>query len=235
MLSLVAIFGILSNAELQATTEPFSAAANEIFGGTWAGDVMAILVIVSGLGALNGWTMICAEMPLAAANDGLFPESFKRLNKAGVPAFGIVASTVLASVAMGLNYMGTGGANAFTTLVLMTGITAAIPYAFSALAQLKWRWIDRKQGNNARFLRDAIVAVLALVFSILFIVYSRNTGAQGQRSIGQIFHHDWGSWAEWMPFVLSGVALVLGIPIYKRQKRHMTEPGPVPPYPETKA
>ena len=111
---------------------------------------------------------------------------------------------------MVLNYVGTGGANAFTTLVLMTGITAAIPYLFSALAQLKWRWIDRKQGQGARFVRDSTVAVLAIVFSVLFIVYSRNTGAQGQRSIGQIFHHDWGSWAEWMPFVLAAVALVLG-------------------------
>ena len=27
--------------------------------------------------------MICAEMPLAAAKDGLFPERFKQLNKAG--------------------------------------------------------------------------------------------------------------------------------------------------------
>jgi APA family basic amino acid/polyamine antiporter len=235
MLSLIAIFGILSNAQLQGTSEPFSAAANEMFGGTWAGDIMAILVIVSGLGALNGWTMICAEMPLAAANDGLFPEQFKRLNKAGVPAFGIVASTALASLAMGLNYMGTGGANAFTTLVLMTGITAAIPYLFSALAQLKWRWVDRKQGQGARFLRDSIVAVLAIVFSILFIVYSRNTGAQSHRSIGQIFGHDWGSWAEWMPFVLSAVALVLGVPVYRRQKAKMTQPEPVPPYPATKA
>jgi APA family basic amino acid/polyamine antiporter len=230
MLSLVAIFGILSNAELRATTEPFSTAANEIFGGTWAGDVMAILVIISGLGALNGWTLICAEMPLAAANDGLFPENFKRLNKAGAPAFGIVASTTLASLAMVLNYAGTGGANAFTTLVLMTGITAAVPYLFSALAQLKWRWIDRKQSLGAHFLRDSLVAGLAVVFSVLFIVYSRNTGAQGQRSFGQIFGHDWGSWAEWMPFVLAGVALLLGIPIYNRQKSKMTEPGPVPPY-----
>jgi basic amino acid/polyamine antiporter, APA family len=235
MLSLIAIFGILSNSQLLGTSEPFSAAANEIFGGTWAGDVMAILVIISGLGALNGWTMICAEMPLAAAKDGLFPERFKRLNKAGVPAFGIVTSTVLASLAMVLNYAGTGGANAFTTLVLMTGITAAIPYLFSALAQLKWRWIDRKQGLGAHFARDSIVAVLAVVFSVLFIVYSRNTGAQGQRSIGQIFGHDWGSWAEWMPFVLAGVALLLGIPVYRAQRKHMAEPEPVPPYRDAKA
>jgi APA family basic amino acid/polyamine antiporter len=230
MLSLIAIFGILPNATLQSTSEPFSTAANAIFGGTWAGDVMALLVIVSGLGALNGWTMICAEMPLAAANDGLFPERFARLNKAGVPGFGIVVSTTLASLAMILNYVGSNGASAFTTLVLMTGITAAIPYLFSAFAQAKWRWVDRKQGQTRAFLRDTIVAVLCVIFSILFIVYSRNTGAQGQRSIGQIFHHDWGSWAEWMPFVLAGVALVLGIPVYRSQRRHMSEPEPVPPY-----
>jgi APA family basic amino acid/polyamine antiporter len=235
MLSLVAIFGMLPNSTLQSSTEPFSAAANHIFGGTWAGDVMAILVIVSGLGALNGWTMICAEMPLAAANDGLFPEKFKQLNKAGVPAFGIVASTTLASIAMIINYSGSGGANAFTTLVLMTGITAAIPYLFSALAQLKWRLDDRRQGLTARFYRDALVAVLAIVFSVLFIVYSRNTGAQGSRSIGQVFHHNWGSWAEWMPFVLCGIALVLGIPVYKRQKSKMTQPEPVPAYPSENA
>jgi APA family basic amino acid/polyamine antiporter len=230
MLSLVAIFGMLPNSTLQSSTEPFSAAANHIFGGTWAGDVMAILVIISGLGALTGWTMICAEMPLAAANDGLFPRQFKKLNKKGAPVFGIIASTALASIAMAVNYMGSSGANAFTTLVLMTGITAAIPYLFSALAQLKWRWIDRKRGLGAHFWRDAIVAVLAMVFSVLFIVYSRNTGAQGSRSIGQIFHHDWGSWAEWMPFVLCGIALLLGIPVYKRQQAQMTQPQQVPPY-----
>jgi APA family basic amino acid/polyamine antiporter len=191
---------------------------------------MALLVIVSGLGALNGWTMICAEMPLAAANDGLFPDRFTQLNKAGVPAFGIVASTTLSSVAMLLNYLGSNGASAFTTLVLMTGITAAIPYLFSAAAQLKWRLIDRGQGKTPRFLRDVIVAALCIVFSILFIVYSRNTGAQASRSIGEIFGRDWGSWAEWMPFVLAGFALLVGIPVYRSQRSRMAAPDPVPPY-----
>jgi APA family basic amino acid/polyamine antiporter len=232
MLSLLAIFGILSNSELQSSSEPFSTAANAIFGGSWAGDVMALLVIASGLGALNGWTMICAEMPLVAARDGLFPEGFKRMNKAGVPAFGIVTSTTLASVAMLLNYLGSSGSTAFTTLVLMTGITAAIPYLFSALAQLKWRWRDHKQGETPRLVRDLLVALVAIAFSILFIIYSRNTGAQDSRSIGQIPGRSasHGSWAEWMPFVLAGVALLLGIPVYKRQRPNMTEPDPVPPY-----
>jgi APA family basic amino acid/polyamine antiporter len=216
MLSLIAIFGILPNAALRSTSAPFSDAANAIFGGSWAGNVMALLVIISGLGALNGWTMICAEMPLAAANDGIFPERFKRLSSNGVPAFGIVASTVLASIAMAVNYMGSGGATAFTTLVLMTGITAAIPYAFSALAQIKWRLADKKQVSTPHVVRDLTVAVVALVFSILFIVYSRNTG------------HSF--WVYWAPFILAGVALVLGIPVYRSQRGRMTAPGEVPPY-----
>ena len=177
---------------------------------------MAIAVIISGLGALNGWTMICAEMPLAAAEDGLFPARFKRISKNGVPAFGIIASTVLASIAMAINYLGSGGATVFTTLVLMTGITAAIPYGFSALAQLKWRWIDQKTMHTPRFARDMIVAALALVFSILFIWYSRNTG------------HSF--WVYWAPFFLAAGAMLLGIPVYRAQRRHMTQPGAVPPY-----
>ena len=49
----------------------------------------------------------------------------------------IVAPTVLASAAMIVNYLGANDERAFTTLVLMTRITAVIPYAFSALAQIK--------------------------------------------------------------------------------------------------
>jgi len=216
MLSLTAVFGILPTGKLADATAPFSDAANEIFGGTWAGDVMAVAVIISGFGALNGWTMICAEMPLAAAKDGLFPERFKKMSRNGVPAFGIIASTVLASIAMVINYLGSGGATAFTTLVLMTGITSAIPYGFSALAQLKWRLADRRQMETPRFVRDMTVAVVSLVFSILFIWYSRNTG------------HSF--WVYWGPFFMAGGALLLGIPVYQARRGSMSEPPPVPPY-----
>jgi APA family basic amino acid/polyamine antiporter len=158
MLSLVAVFGIVPTSKLANATAPFTDAMNTMFGGTWAGNLMAVAVIISGFGALDGWTMICAEMPLAAADDGRFPAQFKQMSKKGVPAYGIIASTVLASIAMAVNYMGSGGATVFTTLVLMTGITAAIPYGFSALAQLKWRWIDHKSMETPRFIRDMIVA-----------------------------------------------------------------------------
>jgi APA family basic amino acid/polyamine antiporter len=220
LLSMIAVFGTVPTTELakDENKASYSVAADAMVGGgSWAGTAVAIAVIISGFGALNGWTMICAEMPLAAAKDGLFPQAFGRLSRQGVPAVGIVASSALSSLAMAMSFMGTSGASVFNTLVLMSGITAAIPYAFSALAQLKWRWRDRREMHAQRFARDSIVAVVALVFSILFVYYSRNSGAE--------------NWYEvWGPFLMAGVALVIGIPVYLAMRTRMAAPPPVPPY-----
>jgi APA family basic amino acid/polyamine antiporter len=219
LLSLTAVFGIVPTTELakDSNSASYSVAVNTMFGGSWAGYLMAAAVVVSGFGALNGWTMICAEMPRAAAKDGLFPEAFGRISPRGVPAAGIVASTVLASVAMLVSYLGTSGATVFTTLVLMSGITAAIPYGFSALAQLKWRRADQRLASTRRFVRDVVVAVVSLVFSILFIWYSRNTGQE-----------NW--YVTWGPFLMAGGAFLLGVPVYLSLRSRMTDPSPVPAY-----
>ena len=214
LLSMLAVFGILPTSVLAEADNKasYSVAFNQIVGGgTWAGDLVAVAVIISGLGALNGWTMICAEMPLAAARNGLFPARFGRLSSRHVPATGIIASTVLASVAMTVSYMGASGSAVFTTLVLMTGITAAVPYAFSALAQLRWRWADHQHQHehSGRLWFDLTVAAVALFFSILFIYYSRNTG------------ETW--YVVWGPFLMSAVAGLVGIPVYLAQRAHMTE------------
>lgn len=218
LLSMVAVFGILpaSQLALDQNSDSYAVAANTVIGGSWAGDLVALAVVISGIGALNGWTMICAEMPLAAAKDGLFPQQFGRLSARRVPALGIVASTALASVAMVISYMGTNGSTVFTTLVLMTGVTAAIPYAFSALAQIAWRVRDRRRGQTRRLVRDLVVAVAALVFSVAFIYYSRNSGA---------------SWyVVWGPFLMAGGAFAIGVPVYLAQRRHMTQPEPTPAF-----
>jgi APA family basic amino acid/polyamine antiporter len=219
MLSLIAVFGILpaSALALDSNQASYSAAADAIVGsGSWAGNLVALAVIVSGIGALNGWTMIVAEMPHAAANDGLFPKRFGELSSRGVPAFGIVSSTILASLAVVISYLGTSGATVFTTLVLMTGITAAIPYAFSALAQITWRWHDHQRGHTPRFFLDLAVATVSLAMSLAFIYYSRNTDA---------------SWyVVWGPFLMTGGAFLLGIPVYLRMRGSMTRPDPVPDF-----
>jgi len=165
--------------------------------------------------------MICAEVPLAAASDGLFPARFGRVSRRGVPAFGIAASTALASGAVVIGYLGTSGSTVFTTLVLMAGISAAVPFGFSALVQIKWRWLDHRHlGRRAlvapRFALDVTVALVALVFSIAFLFYSRNTGTL------------W--YVVWGPYLMAGAAFGVGVPVYLAQRRQMSAPHPAPSY-----
>jgi len=214
LLSMVAVFGVLPAATLAdaANRASYASAADAVVGGHWAGLVVGLAVVVSGIGALNGWTLICAEMPRAAAADGLFPARFGRLNARQAPAFGIVSSSVFASVAVLVSFLGTSGATVFTTLVLMSGITAAVPYAFSAAAQLRWAVRDRHALGGAGWVRDAVVAVVALVFSVAFIVYSRNSAAA------------W--YVTWGPFLMTAVALAIGVPVYRHQRPYMTAAPP---------
>ena len=154
-----------------------------------------------------------------------------------MPIFGIVISTVLASIAMLVNYLGAGGATAFTTLVLMSGITAAIPYAFSALAQIKWRLMDHRTVETPRFVRDMIVAIVALIFSVLFIYYSRNTS--GQQTSGPRERGEASSTAGLVDLLVAvhpvrRSRFSWAIPVYRSQRKRMTKPeSPVQVTPAT--
>jgi APA family basic amino acid/polyamine antiporter len=161
ILGTLAVFGLVSNAALRKSTAPFSDAANAMFGGSWAGEVIAVFAVVSGLGCLIGWTLIVGEMPNAAAKNQLFPRVFQT-ERHNVPIVGVVVSTVLASLLTVLAY--TSFEQVFTTVVLLTVFTSVVPYMFSAGAQL----LDLIRGRGVRggrFVRDMTIAIIALAFT----------------------------------------------------------------------
>ena len=66
--------GLVPHHELVNSTAPFVTAFETIFThGAWAGKLVAALAVISGIGALNGWTLVTTEVARAAADDGLFP------------------------------------------------------------------------------------------------------------------------------------------------------------------
>ena len=91
----IAVMGIVPLATLQDSTAPFADAATEVFGGAFWGRVVALVVMISTFGALNGWILLQGRVPYAAAKDGLFPKAFGKLGRNGTPVFGLVVSSVL--------------------------------------------------------------------------------------------------------------------------------------------
>ncbi len=161
----VAIMGILPTAQLAASTSPFADAAGVAFGGGWD-KVIALVALVSTLGALNGWTMLTARVPLAAAQDGLFPAAFARVQgKNRTPVFGLVVSSALVSALLLLNYT-KGLAGAFEFVVLLATLTMLVPYAFSAAAQGHLWLVERERFQPRRLVRDVVIAALAFAYSV---------------------------------------------------------------------
>jgi APA family basic amino acid/polyamine antiporter len=163
LIGTLAVFGTVPHAELLGSTAPFTDSADAIFGGSWAGHTVGVAAVISGFGALVGWTLIVAEMPQAAARDGVFPSVFLRESHRGVPAFGIVSSTVLASLLTVVSY--TSFDQVFTTVVLLSVLTSVIPYLFSAAAQVYWLATEAHLRHPLHLARDLTVGLLALVFS----------------------------------------------------------------------
>lgn len=179
ILSTVAIFGVVGASALTETGAPFADAFTSILGSTVWGTWVALFAAISGFGCLIGWTLICGEMPYAAAKDGMFPKAFARTIRGNVPWFGIIASTVLAMVFMWISYGAPffgnflttedSGLNVFLTLVYLTGVTAAIPYFFSALAQVYWLFTEHRVASVGRLVWDLTVSIMAMLFSVWFV------------------------------------------------------------------
>lgn len=169
ILGTIAVFGLVPHAQLVDSGAPFADAVNAITGGTWGGTAIALVAVASIVGCLNGWILLAAQMPYAAALDGLFPKPFAKVGKGGVPGFGVWAVAVLGTALIGLNYTA-GPDTTFRVLVLITTFTGCVPYLLSAAAQLYWLAKGtRELVRPAGLVRDLIVAALSFGFSFWLI------------------------------------------------------------------
>ena len=189
----IAVMGLVPREQLVHSVAPFSDAARVLWG-PWGATVISIAVIVSAIGALNGWTLLMGQVPMAAAQDRLFPPLFGRLSSRGVPATGIVISAIFATLLVLSQVAGPSGFSAFYNLVVgLSTMAAVVPYAFCALAA---GLVAAHAAGGGPVPRLTAIEVLAFIFAV-FTLY--------------------GCGAE--PVLYGVVMLVLGIPVYVWQRR----------------
>jgi amino acid transporter len=194
VLGTIVVMGIVPRDELVNSVAPFSDAAGFMWGP--AGEIaIAAAVVLSSIGALNGWTLLMGQVPMAAANDGLFPSAFGKLSAQGVPAIGILISAGLATGLVVIFALGSGEfSTVYTIIVGLSTMAAVTPYAFCALAS---GLVAHRLKPGTVFPRVTVIEIIAFVFAI-FTLYG--CGAEA---------------------VLYGmVLLMLGIPVFVWQSRH---------------
>ncbi|MCG3754161.1 MULTISPECIES: amino acid permease [unclassified Amycolatopsis] len=162
-----AVMGLVPHDVLVSSGTPFVPAFEAILpGGGWAGKLVAALAVVSGIGALNGWTLVTTEVSRAAAADGLFPRAFAWADRKDTAWFGILLAALLPSLLMVWRYTSGTGLAVFSFLVNLAVVTVAIPYFFSACAQLAYLVSRRRQVHGWLLARDLGITAAAVLFSL---------------------------------------------------------------------
>jgi basic amino acid/polyamine antiporter, APA family len=156
ILACTAVLGLLPADVAKQSPAPMADAARLLWG-NGAGLTIATVAAISCLGALNGWVLLSAQLPMAAAQDGLFPAAFARLDRNGTPRFGVIVGTVLASVLVIANYSDSLVA-LYTFSILLSTAATLLPYVASTAA---WLRLGRK---------GRVVAALALGYSVYALI-----------------------------------------------------------------
>jgi APA family basic amino acid/polyamine antiporter len=101
-----------------------------------AAALVTVFAVVSCVGALNGWTMLGAEMPRDMAERGLLPRWFAATDRSGTPRRALLVSTGLAALFVAMN-----GARSMQALFeyLLLLSTSATLWLYLACALAAWR------------------------------------------------------------------------------------------------
>lgn len=160
VLACTVVIGLVPGRTLAGAGAPFALAASHLWG-PGAGLVFAAAAAIACFGALNGWTLMQGQIPMAAARDGVLPARLAQCNANGTPAFAIVLSSCITSVLVIANASGSLVA-LFTWAILLSTAAVLVPYLLNALALVKL------EGVRSRLM--ALVGVLAAVFGLWALV-----------------------------------------------------------------
>jgi len=157
ILACSAVLGLLPAEQLAKSAAPMADAARSLWGPA-AGIGIAAVAAISCLGALNGWVLISAQVPMAAANDGVMPPVFARLDARGTPAAGVLIAGALATLLVFANFS-KSLVQLFTFAILLSTAATLLPYFVSSAA-----WLRRGDGSGR------VVATLALLYSLYALI-----------------------------------------------------------------
>lgn len=165
------VMGMIPMKSLSLSTAPFADVAT-ILWGHWGGLLMAATALVSTMGALNGLILLQGQVPLAAAQDHLFPKFFAKLSKKNVPALGVILSSVLINLLLAASYK-RSLVSQFTLIILLATFANLIPYFYSTIAEMKILFDQYTQGkaiSKRKLIHQLVVATIAFVFMLLAVI-----------------------------------------------------------------
>lgn len=127
-------YGVMDQAQLANVQNPSTAGIMEAMVGKWGAWLMNIGLLISVLTSWLAWTVVTAQIPQAAAENGTFPKEFARENDNDAPSVSLWVTSALMQIFMLVVYF---SSNAWNTMLSITGVMV-LPAYLSCCAYL-WK------------------------------------------------------------------------------------------------
>ncbi|WP_285420838.1 arginine-ornithine antiporter [Pseudomonas sp. efr-133-TYG-5] len=156
--------GIMTQPELAKLQNPSMAAVLEHVVGHWGAVLISVGLIISLLGALLSWVLLCAEIMFAAAKDHTMPEFLRRENANHVPVNALWLTNAMVQLFLIITLF---SASTYLSLIYLATSMILVPYLWSAAyALLLAVRGETYEGFAAERRKDLIIGGIALVYAI---------------------------------------------------------------------
>ncbi|MGN8258019.1 arginine-ornithine antiporter [Pseudomonas sp. SMSB3] len=156
--------GIMTQPELAGLQNPSMAAVLEHVVGHWGAVLISVGLIISLLGALLSWVLLCAEIMFAAAKDHTMPEFLRRENANQVPANALWLTNAMVQIFLVITLF---SSSTYLSLIYLATSMILVPYLWSAayafLLALRSETYEQALAERKK---DLFIGAIALAYAI---------------------------------------------------------------------
>ncbi|MGY1449485.1 arginine-ornithine antiporter [Pseudomonas chlororaphis] len=156
--------GIMTQPELAKLQNPSMAAVLEHVVGHWGAVLISVGLIISLLGALLSWVLLCAEIMFAAAKDHTMPEFLRKENANHVPVNALWLTNAMVQIFLVITLF---SASTYLSLIYLATSMILVPYLWSAAyAVLLAVRSETYEAALAERKKDLLIGSIALLYAI---------------------------------------------------------------------
>ena len=194
-------YGVMSQEVLSKLPNPSTAAVLEPIIGKCGAWIMNIGLLISVLTSWLAWTMVTAQIPQAAAENGTFPKEFSHENAVHAPTVSLYVTSGLMQIFMMMVYFSN---NAWNTMLSITSVMVLPAYFMSAM--YLWKICEDHEYPLGFYIKRST----ALFSSVLGALYAL-----------------WLIYAAGLNYLLMAlIFMALGIPVYVYARHQNAENEP---------
>ena len=172
MLVNVLSLGIMTQPELAKLQNPSMAAVLEHVVGHWGAVLISVGLIISLLGALLSWVLLCAEIMFAAAKDHTMPEFLRKENANHVPVNALWLTNAMVQVFLVITLF---SASTYLSLIYLATSMILVPYLWSAAYALLLAVRGETYENALKERKkDLFIGAVALIYAV-WLLYAGGT------------------------------------------------------------